>query len=51
MVINLHPGIRFDDPELAREVGGICVSDNVLVTADGPVRMTDQVDEWILLDP
>ena len=24
---------------------------SVLVTADGPVRMTDQTDEWILLDP
>ena len=51
MAINLHPQIGFDDPDLAREVAGICVSDNVLVTADGPVRMTDQVDEWILLDP
>ena len=51
MVINLHPQIRFDDADLAREVSGICISDNVLVTADGPVRMTDQTDEWILLDP
>ena len=50
MIINLHPGIRFDDPEEARAVGGISLSDNVLVTADGPVRMTDQTDEWIVLD-
>jgi len=50
MIINLHPGIRFDDPAEAKAVGGISLSDNVLVTADGPVRMTDQTDEWIVLD-
>ena len=51
MVINLHPAIRFEDPETARAVGSITISDNVHVTKDGGVRMTDQVDEWIVLDP
>ncbi len=50
MVINLHCGIRLD-PEEMLAVGGVTVSDNVLVTADGPVRMTDQHDEWIVLEP
>ncbi|MDP6760231.1 MAG: M24 family metallopeptidase [Acidimicrobiales bacterium] len=49
MVINLHCAIKLP-PEEASAVGSVTVSDNVLVTADGPVRMTDQVDEWIVLD-
>ena len=50
MVINLHAGIVIDDPAEAAAVSGITVSDNVVVTADGPRRLTDQVDEWIILD-
>ena len=50
MIINLHPSVGFEDPELGAALGGISIADNVLVTADGPVRMVDQVDEWIVLD-
>lgn len=49
MVINLHPAIRFDDPVEAKAVGGIVISDNVLVSATGPRRLTDASDEWIVL--
>jgi Xaa-Pro aminopeptidase len=50
MVINLHPAIRFDDPEEAKTLGGIVISDNVLVSKDGPRRLTDQEDRWIVLN-
>jgi Xaa-Pro aminopeptidase len=51
MIINLHPGIVFGDPKEGLALGGISIADNVLVTADGGRRMTDQVDEWIVLEP
>ncbi|HEY5890260.1 MAG TPA: M24 family metallopeptidase [Acidimicrobiia bacterium] len=50
MVINLHPAIRFDDPSEALAFGGIMISDNVLVSDEGPRRLTDQEDHWIVLD-
>lgn len=50
MVINLHPAIRFDDPAEARALGGIMISDNVLVSNKGPRRLTDQEDRWIVLE-
>lgn len=50
MVINLHPAIRFDDPSEAKAFGGIVISDNVLVSSDGPRRLTDLEDNWIVLD-
>ena len=50
MMINLHPAIKFDDPEVGAALGGISIADNVLVTATGGDRITDQVDEWIVLD-
>ena len=50
MIINTHPAVRIDDPVKGSMLGGISIADNVLVTADGPVRMVDQVDEWIVLD-
>ncbi len=50
MMINLHPAIKFDDPEVGAALGGISIADNVLVTADGGDRITDEVDEWIVLD-
>lgn len=50
MMINLHPAIKFDDPEVGAALGGISIADNVLVTADGGDRITDQADEWIVLD-
>lgn len=50
MVINLHPAIRFDNPEEMKALGGIMISDNVLVSHEGPRRLTDQEDRWIVLD-
>ncbi len=50
MMINLHPSIKFADPEEGAALGGISIADNVLVTATGGERITDQVDEWIILD-
>lgn len=49
MVINLHPSIKFDDPEEGLALGGISIADNVLVTKNGGVRTTDQEDNWIVL--
>lgn len=51
MVINLHPAIRFADPGQGLALGGISIADNVLVGPDGGIRMTDPVDEWIILEP
>nr|MDE0500030.1 M24 family metallopeptidase [bacterium] len=50
MIINTHPAVAIPDPEKGAMLGGISIADNVLVTADGPVRMVDQADEWIVLD-
>lgn len=50
MVINLHPSLRFADRDLGLAIGGVSLADNVLVTADGGRRMTDQEDLWIQLD-
>ena len=49
MVINLHPSLKFDDPERGLALGGISIADNVLVTKNGGVRTTDPEDEWIVL--
>ncbi len=49
MLINLHPAIKFDDPEKGVALGGISIADNVIVTKDGGVRTTDQEDNWIVL--
>lgn len=49
MVINLHPAIKFDDPEEGLALGGISIADNVLVGKSGGVRTTDQEDNWIVL--
>ena len=49
MMINLHPAISLS-PEDGPALGGISIADNVLVTADGGDRITDEVDEWIVLD-
>jgi Xaa-Pro aminopeptidase len=51
MVVNLHPSIAFADPAEGLALGGISIADNVLVTSGGGRRMTDQVDEWIVLEP
>nr|MBA2601066.1 aminopeptidase P family protein [Actinomycetota bacterium] len=49
MVINLHPAIKFDDPDEGLALGGISIADNVLVSKDGGIRTTDQDDNWIVL--
>ncbi len=49
MLINLHPAIKFDDPDEGLSLGGISIADNVIVTKDGGVRTTDQEDHWIVL--
>lgn len=49
MLINLHPAIKFDDPDEGLALGGISIADNVIVTKDGGVRTTDQEDHWIVL--
>jgi len=51
MVINLHPQIRFDDEDQALGLRGIAVADNVLVMQAGGMRMTDPVNEWVVLEP
>lgn len=51
MVINLHPSIRLDDPKDQAQLASIVIADNVHVTAGGGVRMTDQEDVWIELEP
>jgi Xaa-Pro aminopeptidase len=48
-VVCLHPFARLDAEEAAA-VGDISVADSVLITASGAVRLTDAVDEWIVLD-
>lgn len=51
MVVNLHPAIRFADPGQGLALGGISIADNILVGPDGGIRMTDPVNEWIVLEP
>jgi Xaa-Pro aminopeptidase len=49
MVLSVHPDIVVSDPQLRAQVGGITISDNILVTADGRERMTDEAVPWIEL--
>lgn len=49
MVINLHPTIKFDDPDEGLALGGISIADDVLVSKDGGIRTTDREDNWIVL--
>jgi Xaa-Pro aminopeptidase len=48
-VVCLHPFARLDADEAAA-VGDISVADSVLVTASGARRLTDQVDQWIVVE-
>jgi Xaa-Pro aminopeptidase len=50
MVLNLHPTHRFVNPEKGLALGGISIADNVIVGKTGGIRMTDQTDEWVVLD-
>ncbi|HWM11029.1 MAG TPA: M24 family metallopeptidase [Solirubrobacteraceae bacterium] len=50
MVLSLHPDIVVEDPALRARVGGITLSDNILVTADGPERMTDDEVPWVVVN-
>ena len=49
MVLSLHPDIVVEDEALRAQVGGITISDNILVTDNRPERMTDQEVPWIEL--
>jgi Xaa-Pro aminopeptidase len=49
VVLSLHPHVRFHDREEAMALGGIGIADNVLVTAVGGERLTDEADEWIVV--
>jgi Xaa-Pro aminopeptidase len=49
MVLSLHPDIVIEDAGLQSRVGGITLSDNILVTADGSEPMTDEVVPWVEL--
>jgi Xaa-Pro aminopeptidase len=49
MVLSLHPDIVIEDAGLRSRVGGITLSDNILVTAGGSEPMTDEVVPWVEL--
>ena len=49
MVLSLHPDIVVADPAERAQVGGITISDNILVTAAGPERLTEQEVPWVEL--
>jgi len=50
MVLNLHPNLMIRDSGIAQAMGGVSLADNVLVTATGGARMTDLVDNWVVLE-
>lgn len=50
MVVNLHPTHRFVDSEKDLAMGGVSLADNVIIGKNGGIRITDQVDEWVILD-
>jgi len=49
MVISLHPDIVVPDAALRAQVGGITISDNILITESNAERLTDQEVPWIAL--
>lgn len=49
MVISLHPDIVVADAALRAQVGGITISDNILITESNAERLTDQEVPWIVL--
>ena len=49
MVLAVHPELHLDDPDDVRTLGKINVADNVVVTQQGGQRLTDTMDEWIVL--
>jgi Xaa-Pro aminopeptidase len=49
MVLSLHPDIVVADAAVRAQVGGITISDNILVTEDGSLRLTDQEVPWVAL--
>ena len=50
MVLSLHPSILLADTAEHAALGCIAIADNVRVTPEGGVRMTDQTDAWIELE-
>ena len=49
MVLSLHPAIAVEDPAEQALLGGVSISDNVLVTAGRAERLTDPEIEWVVL--
>lgn len=50
MVLNLHPNLMIPDEAIGMAMGGVSLADNVLVAAEGGIRMTDKIDTWIALE-
>ncbi len=48
-VVSFHPSLTFDDPGMAERLSFIGMTDNVLVTPQGGVRLTYQTDELRIL--
>lgn len=49
MVLSLHPDIVIESDELRAQVGGITISDNILITDGDAEPLTDAVVPWIEL--
>lgn len=49
MMLSLHPQVRVADPARRAAVGGISISDNILITDTGSTRIADQQVEWVVL--
>jgi len=48
-VVSFHPSLTFDDPGMAERLSFIGMTDNVVVTPQGGVRLTYQTDELRIL--
>lgn len=49
MMMNLHPQVSVADPAARARLGGISISDNILITDAGSTRIADQQVEWVVL--
>lgn len=49
MMMNLHPQVSVADPADRARLGGISISDNILITDAGSTRIADQQVEWVVL--
>lgn len=46
-VISFHPAVLFPDPEVARPISFLGMTDNILVTDQGGVRLTYESDHIV----